>query len=70
MITYTNVKWITLNTTIRRGKPAQYYSVKHDNWRGNATAKTFNVKRYKSKESAYEAALAFHKSCYPFYKYE
>ena len=70
MITYTDVKWLTLNTTTRNGKPVRFYAVKHDNFRGGATSKTFNTKTYKSKESAYEAALAFHKSCYPFYKYE
>lgn len=68
-VNYTGINRLVFDSSIRNGKPYKFFRVKYDSPNsGRSSSKTFSIKKYGSKKKAYNAALAFHKKCYPFYK--
>ena len=51
---------------LKSGKIDKSYSVKYDNNLGNCSSKTFALKKFKTKDDAYQAAVAFFKKQYPY----
>lgn len=61
---YDQLVW---NEVIVNGSLSQYFTVRCFNKLGNSSSKSFNLRKYGTKEIAYDYAIKFHKTVYPFY---
>ena len=64
-VSYTGIDRLVFDDAKNRGS---FYRVKYD-YLGRISSKTFTIAKYGSKDKAYDAALVFHKKCYPFYSH-